>query len=277
MSAEQTTADSPRRRLEGKVAIVTGAGTLDDGWGNGKAASVAFAREGAKVIAADRRLDAAESTAALITGEGGECVAVGADVTSEEDVEGLVQRAIAEFGRIDVLQNNVGVGLPTSTTEVSLRDWNLVHKINLTGTFLTTRAVLPGMAAQGSGSIVNVSSIASMRWTGVPFLSYSTSKAAVNQLTRSVALEYARLGIRCNAVVPGFIDTPTVYAGLTDERGATALRNERNATCPTGAMGDAWDVAYASLFLASDEAKYVNGHLLVVDGGLSLQVSDPTT
>ena len=265
-------------RLHNKVAIVTGAGTIDDGWGNGKAIAVTFAREGATVVCVDRRLDAAESTSALIQKGGGQSIALATDVSREDEVEGLISEVLSKFGHIDVLVNNVGVGIAKPTVEMSLKEWELVQRINLTSMFLTIRGVLPGMLSRNSGVIVNVSSIASMRWTGVPFVSYASSKAGVNQLTQSIAMEHAQDGIRCNAVVPGFIDTPTVYAGLAadDELRALELQDERNRICPTGAMGDAWDVANAALFLSSEESRYITGNLLVIDGGLSHQVTTPT-
>jgi NAD(P)-dependent dehydrogenase (short-subunit alcohol dehydrogenase family) len=265
-------------RLHNKVAIVTGAGTIDDGWGNGKAIAVTFAREGATVVCVDRRLDAAESTSALIHKDGGQSLALATDVSREDEVDGLISEVLSKFGHIDVLVNNVGVGIAKPTVEMTLKEWELVQRINLTSMFLTIRGVLPGMLARNSGVIVNVSSIASMRWTGVPFVSYASSKAGVNQLTQSIAMEHAQDGIRCNAVVPGFIDTPTVYAGLAadDELLAIALKDKRNRTCPTGAMGDAWDVANAALFLSSEESRYITGNLLVIDGGLSHQVTTPT-
>jgi NAD(P)-dependent dehydrogenase (short-subunit alcohol dehydrogenase family) len=264
-------------RLHNKVAIVTGAGTLDDGWGNGKAIAVTFAREGATVVCVDRRLDAAESTVALIRNDGGLGTAMAADVSREDEVQRVINDVLSQFGHIDVLVNNVGVGIAKPTVDMSLKEWETVQRINLTSMFLTIREVLPGMLARKSGVIVNVSSIASMRWTGVPFVSYASSKAGVNQLTQSIAMEHALDGIRCNAVVPGFIDTPTVYAGLAadDHQRAIELKDERSRVCPTGAMGDAWDVANATLFLASEESRYITGNLLVIDGGLSHQIATP--
>lgn len=264
--------DRTHGRLAGKVAVVTGAGSLTDGWGNGKVTAVLFAREGATVVAVDRRPEAAESTARLIETEGGACLPISADISREDDVARVIETTVNELGTLHILQNNVGIGIAKRTIEMSLKEWEVVQRINLTGMFLTIRAALPHLVRQRSGSIVNVSSIASMRWTGVAFAGYSSSKAGVNQLTRAIAMEHAQDGIRCNAVVPGFIDTPTVYAGLAADGDEQALREARNRACPTGAMGDAWDVARASLFLASDESSYVTGNLLVVDGGLSLQV-----
>lgn len=261
-------------RLAGRVAIVTGAGSLADGWGNGKATAVLFAREGATVVAVDRRPEAAESTARLIETEGGACLPLAADISREDDVHSVVASTVANFGRLDILQNNVGIGIAKPTIEMSLKEWELVQRVNLTGMFLMIRSALPHMIQQRRGAIVNVSSIASMRWTGVAFASYSASKAGVNQLTRSIALEHAPDGVRCNAVVAGFMDTPTVYAGLAADGDEARLREARDSACPTGRMGDAWDVARASLFLASDESSYITGHLLVVDGGLSIQVGE---
>lgn len=263
----------PQGRLAGKVALVAGAGTLGEGWGNGKATAVLFAREGASVVAVDRRREAAEQTAELIKSEGGTSVAIAADVSREGDVDEVVSHALDRYGRIDILHNNVGVGIAKPTLDMSLKEWDTVQRINVTSMFLTIRGVLPHMISQGGGTIVNVSSIASMRWTGVPFVGYAASKAAVNQLTQAIAMEHAQHRIRCNAVVPGFMDTPTVYAGLASDGDPQELREARNRVCPTGAMGDAWDVAWTSLWLASDESAYVTGNLIVVDGGLSLQVT----
>jgi NAD(P)-dependent dehydrogenase (short-subunit alcohol dehydrogenase family) len=262
-------------RLSDKIAIVTGAGTINDGLGNGKAIAMTFAQEGAMVICVDRRLDAAQATVELIRQRGGKALALTADVSREDEVSNLLVDVISQFGHIDVLVNNVGVGISKPTVDMSLKEWELVQRINLTSMFLTIRGVLPRMIARKSGAIVNVSSIASMRWTGVPFVAYATSKAGVNQLSQSIAMEHAKDGIRCNAVVPGFIDTPTVYAGLAanDPEREKDLRDERNGVCPTGSMGDAWDVANATLFLACDESRYITGNLLVIDGGLSHQVT----
>jgi NAD(P)-dependent dehydrogenase (short-subunit alcohol dehydrogenase family) len=249
-------------RLKDRVALVVGAGSSGPGWGNGKAAAVLFAREGAAVLAADLDPSAAAETVSIISGEGGVAEAFEADVTVTEQVAGLVQACVERFGRIDVLQNNVGVVALGGPVEVSEADWDRVHTTNLKSFYLTSKYVLPIMERQGRGAIVNVSSIASVRWTGISYVAYSTAKAAVNQLTQSVAIEYAARGIRCNAVLPGFMDTPMAREGL----GGHAERARR---APIGELGDAWDVAYASLFLASDESKYVTGHCLVVDGGLS--------
>jgi len=258
-------------RLDGRVALVVGAGSSAPGFGIGKATAVLYAREGASVFACDLNPAAAEETVSLIQAEGGVAEAYAADVADAAQVEELVAACVGRFGSIDVLQNSVGVVVLGGAEELAESDWDRCHAINVRSFYLTSKHVLPHMVRQGRGAIVNVSSIGSMRWTGISYLAYATSKAAVNQLTQSVALEYAAKGIRCNAVLPGLMDTPLVETGLAAAYGGdvAAARAERASRCPSGKMGDAWDVAHASLFLASDESAYVNGHLLVVDGGLS--------
>ncbi len=262
-------------RLKGKVALVTGAGSIGPGWGNGKATAVLFAREGAKILAADINLKAAEETCAIIAKEGGVAVAHAADVSKSDQVKAMAEACMKRFGRIDVLHNNVGIVKVGGPVEQSEADWDRVVDVNLKSVFLTCKHVLPIMEKQGGGAIVNISSIASIRWLGVPYISYHATKAAINQLTQAVAMQYAKKGIRCNAVLPGLMNTPMVHAALPgfysggDVEKMVALRD---AQCPTGKMGDAWDVAYASLFFASDEAKYVTGQCLAVDGGITAKV-----
>jgi len=259
-------------RLKDKVALVTGAGSIGPGWGNGKAAAVLFAREGAKVLAADLRLAAALETKRVIEGEGGTCEAVACDVSKAKEVAAMVEACMRAFGRVDVLHNNVGiveVGGPVETSEES---WDRVNDVNLKSMFLTCKHALPHMERQGKGAIVNIASISGIRWTGVPYVSYSATKAAVIHFTRVVALQYARAGIRANSILPGLMNTPMVHASLVGAYGANAeeMVRKRDAQCPMGRMGDAWDVAYAALFLASDEAKYITGTELIVDGGLTV-------
>ena len=259
-------------RLKGKVALVVGAGSIGPGWGNGKAAAVLFAREGARVLAADLRPAAALETKRIIEGEGGACEVVACDVSKAKEVAAMVEACLEAFGRIDVLHNNVGiveVGGPVETSEES---WDRVNDVNLKSMFLTCKEVLPHMERQGKGVIVNIASIAGIRWTGVPYVSYSATKAAVIHFTRVVALQYARAGIRANSILPGLMNTPMIHASLIGAYGANAeeMVRKRDAQCPMGRMGDAWDVAYAALFLASDEAKYITGTELVVDGGLTV-------
>jgi NAD(P)-dependent dehydrogenase (short-subunit alcohol dehydrogenase family) len=262
-------------RLKGKVAIVTGAGSIGPGWGNGKATAVLFAREGARVFAVDINAAAAEETRAIIAGEGGECTVHQADVARGDEVRALVERCLATYGRIDILHNNVGISGLGGAVETSEATWDRVMNVNAKSMFLTCQAVLPHMERQGGGAIINISSVASIRWTGIAYLAYSVSKAAVNQLTQCIALEYAAKGIRANVILPGFMNTPRIARGLAgvyaggDVEKMNAIRD---AQCPTGKMGDAWDIAYAALYLASDEAKYVNGVQLAVDGGLTCKI-----
>jgi NAD(P)-dependent dehydrogenase (short-subunit alcohol dehydrogenase family) len=259
-------------RLEGKVAIVTGAGSSGPGWGNGKATAVLFAREGARVLGVDRDRDAAEETRALIRAEGHVGEAYTADVTDAAQVDALVRRCLDAFGRVDVLHNNVGIVEVGGAAAASEASWDRVMDVNVKSMFLTCRAVLPHMERQGRGAIVNISSVSGIRWLGVPYPSYAASKAAVLGFTRSIALEYAGRGIRANCILPGLMNTPMIVKPLAGAYAAGDVERMlaiRAAQCPTGAMGDAWDVAYAALFLASDEARYVTGAELVVDGGLT--------
>jgi NAD(P)-dependent dehydrogenase (short-subunit alcohol dehydrogenase family) len=259
------------RKLDGRVAIVTGAGSISEGWGNGKAASVLFAREGATIVALDINPAAADETCDIIRREGGTAMPFVGDVSRDADVKALVEATMKAYGRIDILHNNVGINRTAPTTLLSEEDWDLVMDVNLKSMFLTCRAVLPVMEAQGRGAIVNVSSVAAIRYARIPYLAYSTSKGAILSLTRTIALEYARRGIRANAILPGLMNTPMVWSAMKHEYASNieAMIRERDAQCPMGHMGDAWDVASAALFLASDEAKYITGAELVVDGGLS--------
>lgn len=257
-------------RLRNKIALVFGAGSSGPGWSNGKAAAVAFAREGARVVAVDRHGPAAEETRDLILAEGGECLAVQADVTSSGEVAAAVRRCLETFGRVDILHNNVGIvemGGPIETTEES---WDRVMAVNAKGMFLTCKHVLPIMLAQGAGVILNISSIAGIRYTGMNYIAYAASKGAVNQFTQSLALQYAAHGIRVNAILPGLMNTPLIVEGFRSVyANVEEMIRARDALCPMKKMGDAWDVAHAAVFLASDEAKYITGVLLPVDGGLT--------
>lgn len=263
-------------RLEGKVAMIVGAGSIGAGWGNGKATAVRFAREGASIFAVDIRREAADETKAIIEGEGGVCVTHAADVSRSESVQGMVRACEERFGRIDVLVNNVGIAVLGGPVEQSESDWDRVMDTNVKSMFLTCKYVLPVMERNGGGSIVNISSLASVRWAGVPYVSYSASKAAVNQLTSVVAMQYARRGIRVNVILPGLMNTPTFVEPLKAHyENIDEMVRIRNEMCPTGSMGDAWDVANAALFLASDEARYITGTQLIVDGGVHCQVLTP--
>ena len=203
-------------RLKDKVALVVGAGSIGPGWGNGKATAVAFAREGAKVFCVDINLAAAEETANIISQEGGLALPFRADVTKNDDVEAMVKAAIADFGRIDVLDNNVGIAEIGGVVELSEEAWDKVLAVNLKGAFLTMKHVIPLMVVQGGGSIINISSVAAIRYTGVPYATYYASKAALSHLTRTTAVEYAGKKVRVNAILPGLMQTPMVEhsAGL---------------------------------------------------------------
>jgi NAD(P)-dependent dehydrogenase (short-subunit alcohol dehydrogenase family) len=260
------------RRLEGRVAIVFGAGSVGEGWGNGKAAAVAYARAGARVAAVDREHAAAVDTAGIIEAEGGEALPIAADVTRLAEVETAVGAAMAHFGQLDILHNNVGItsmGGPVETTE---EVWDRVMAVNVKSMFLTCKCVLPIMERQKRGVITNISSLASIRWTGYNYSAYYASKGAVNQFTRGIAIEYAARGIRANAILPGLMDTPHIYQHISGFYGTPEeMAAARHAMSPTGRMGDGWDIAHAAVFLASDEAKYINGIELPVDGGLHVK------
>ncbi len=260
-------------RVKGKVVIVTGGGSLGPGIGNGKASAILYAREGAQVMVVDYRLEAAEETERIIKGESGNCITFKADVSKSSECKGMVEKCIQAYGRIDILHNNVGIVEPGGVVETSEESWDRVIDVNLKSMFLTCKYVLPYMEMQRSGSIVNISSDAAIRQLAYPAISYAASKAGVNALTREIALQYAAKGIRANAIMPGSIKTPMVVVSLTDAYGGDIdeMMKERDANCPVGHQGDAWDVAYAALFLASDEAKYITGTTLVVDGGLTVR------
>ena len=265
-------------RLRGKTALVFGAGSIGPGWGNGKATAAAFAREGAQVVCADVNIAAAEETAAIIRNEGGAAIAVCADVTRSDDIERTVSAALDHYRRIDVLDNNVGIAEIGGVVELPVETWERVLKVNLTSAFLTMKYVIPIMERQGGGSIINISSIASIRYTGVPYVAYAASKAAMNQLTRTTALQYAPKQIRVNAILPGLMRTPMVkhsagLAGAYGDGDVEAMWRKRDRQVPIGSMGTAWDVAGAAVYLASDEAKYVTGIELLVDGGLCSQIT----
>ena len=256
--------------LEGKVAIVTGCGSSGPGWGNGKAVATLFARQGATVLGTDRNPAAAEETRRVIDGEGGTCHVAVCDATDGAAMAALARDAAARFGRIDILVNNVGQSEPGGPVDMTEEVWAAQLQLNATTAFLACKHVIPLMEGAGGGSIVNVASVAGLRYIGKPQVAYSAAKAALIQFTRTTAVIHAASGIRLNCVVPGLMHTPLVerlaekYAG-GDYEGFVA---RRNGQVPAGRMGDAWDVAHAVLFLASDEARYVTGTEIVVDGGL---------
>jgi NAD(P)-dependent dehydrogenase (short-subunit alcohol dehydrogenase family) len=256
------------RALEGRVALVFGAGSSGPGWGNGKSTAVTFARAGAIVIAIDINAAAAEETRSLIAAEGGHAEAHTCDVTQSAAVKALVDSVAARHGRIDVLHNNVGITVMGGVLEESEESFRRVLDINLTSAFITCKHALPYMLRAGKGAIVNVSSLASIRYS-YPYISYQASKAGLNQLTQGVALQYAKQGIRANAILPGMIDTPLINIQIAGQyASADAMRAAREAKTPMGRQGTGWDIANAALFLASDASGYITGVCLPVDGGL---------
>jgi NAD(P)-dependent dehydrogenase (short-subunit alcohol dehydrogenase family) len=257
-------------RLEGKVAIVAGAGAIAEGWGNGKATAVLFAREGARVFAVDRDLEAARETAAIIRDEGGEGTPYQADVASAAEVDAMVAACLAAYGRIDVLFNNVGIQIVGGPLEIAEEEFERLMAVNVKSMYLTCRAVIPVMLRQGGGAIVNNASTAGIRYT-YPNVGYAASKGAVLQLTQSIGVQYAARGIRCNAVLPGYIATPRITARLkrSNPDDWEDKLKERLDQVPAARFGTGWDVAHAVLYLASDEAAFVTATELVVDGGQS--------
>ncbi len=254
-------------RLAGKVAIVTGAGSQTDGIGNGRAAAILFAREGAKVLLVDRVIERAEDTATLIAteGRGDSCAAFAADVTVAADCIAMVAEAVGRWGKLDVLQNNVGIGARAGTIlDMEEPAWERMMRVNVTGMMLAAKAAIPAMQANGGGAIVNVSSIATWRPRGLT--AYATSKGAVEALTRGLAADHARDSIRVNCIEPGPVFTPMAQvAGMSNE-----LREARRKASPLGIEGTAWDIAWAAVYLVSEEARYVTGVVLPVDGGVLL-------
>lgn len=263
------------RRLEGKIAVVVGAGqTPGETIGNGRAASLLFAREGAKVFCVDRSGERARATALEIGEAGGEAEAFAADISKAAECAALIAAAKQRFGRIDVLLNNAGIGGgdgPAIRLEEAAFD--RIVSVNLRGMWLTIKAVLPIMREQQAGAIVNISSLAA-RAGGIQ-LAYEVSKAGVERLTTSVAISNARYGVRCNAVAPGLMDTPMAVSGIAGASGRSTaeVRAERDARVPLrGKMGTGWDTAHAALFLASDEAGFITGAILPVDGGMGVRL-----
>lgn len=263
-------------RLEGRTALVIGAGSIGPGWGNGKATAVLMAREGARVACADINPDAAEETRSLIAAEGGEAIAIACNAAVSADVAAAVAATLKAFGRLDILDNNVGIAVTGGVVELDEADWDRSMAVNVKSMFLGMKHAIPAMLEGGGGAIVNISSIASIRHIGVSYAAYNASKAAVNHLTSVTAVEYAARGIRVNAVLPGLMKTPMVahspgLAAAYAQGDVEEMWRKRDAQVPMGHMGDAWDVARAALFLVSDEARYITGHSLVVDGGLTLR------
>jgi NAD(P)-dependent dehydrogenase (short-subunit alcohol dehydrogenase family) len=261
-------------RLAGKTALVTGAGSVGPGWGNGRATAVIFAREGARVFLADRDPAALEETAGLVRAEGGQAVTHECDVTDGDQVAAMVRRCAGDLGHLDVLVNNVGGSFPGGPVELDEKDWQAQFAVNLTSVFLSCKHVIPVMKAGGGGAIVNTASTSGLRWTGAAQVAYAAAKAGVIQFSRVVAVQHAADRIRVNTVVPGQLHTPMVEARLAGQRAGgdvAKLLADRQARIPLGFMGDGRDTAYASLFLASDEARFITGTEIVIDGGMTVR------
>jgi NAD(P)-dependent dehydrogenase (short-subunit alcohol dehydrogenase family) len=260
-----------RRRFHKRVAIVSGAGSVGPGWGNGRASAVRFAEEGAKVFAVDKD---ESSLAETLAKGGGNIKTHVCDVTRGDAVAAMVNACLEAFGRIDVLVNNVGGSAAGGPVEMSEEVWDAQVEHNLKSVFLACKHVLPVMEHQGTGAIVNIASTSGMRWTGAAQVAYAATKAGVMQLSKVVAVQYAAKGIRVNTVVPGQLHTPMVEARLARQRAGgdvEALLKSRLKRIPLGFAGDGRDTANAVLFLASDEARFITGAEIVVDGGMTVR------
>jgi NAD(P)-dependent dehydrogenase (short-subunit alcohol dehydrogenase family) len=252
--------------LTDKVAIVSGGGALDDGVGNGRAAALLLARSGARVLLVDRNLEAAEGTVALIKKDGGATSAFAADVTNEDDCRNMVDAAMTQFGRLDFLDNNVGIGSRGAVVDEALETYRKVMRVNVESMFLTSKYAIPVMIASGGGgAIVNISSISALRPRGLT--TYSVSKGAVITLSKAMAVDHGPDGIRVNCVAPGPVYTPMVYAHGMSE----SARGQRRDASLIGIEGMGWDIGNAVRFLLSNHARYITGQTLVVDGGATLR------
>lgn len=259
-------------RFENKVAIVTGAGCVGAGWGNGRAIAVRLAEEGARVLAVDRDRARLEETLELAGEARASITPWLCDVTSNESVAAMAAACLDTYGTIDILVNNVGGSAAGGPVELAEETWNLQVDVNLKSVFLACKHVLPTMLAKGAGSIVNISSTSGLRWTGSAQVAYAATKAGVIQMSRVIAVQHAAQGVRVNSVVPGQLHTPMVETRLAKQRAGgnvDALLAQRQKRIPLGFMGDGRDTASAVLFLASDEARFITGTELIVDGGMT--------
>lgn len=251
-------------RLTNKVAIITGAGSSGPGVGTGKAIAILFARAGAKVLLVDRLVQNAQETCAEILAEGGDAAVFAGDVTSAADCQAMVEAVVTRYGGLHILVNNVGITAGGTVVDVSEEAWDRVFAVNLKSMMLTSKYAIPQMMAAGGGSIINMGSVEGLRSGAFsPLAAYAASKGGVAALTTAMAVQHGRQGIRVNCIAPGFIYTPLVAPHVNEE--GRALRRE---AAPLGTEGTAWDVAWAALFLASDEARWITGVVLPVDGGL---------
>lgn len=259
-------------RAAGKRAAVIGAGSVGEGWGNGKAAAVLYAREGAQLLCVDRDADAAEATAAIIRGEGGTAHVFTGDMTGPDRVQEMARTARERMGGLDILHFNIGISTKGGIDETGFDDWQKVFAVNLDAAFHVTRAALP-LLEEGGGAIVYISSVAGDMNGPYRYIGYEASKAALQRFARSVAIEYAGRGVRANTILPGLIDTPHVLAHVDTGRDIKAIDAGRAAMVPMKRQGTAWDIAEAALFLSSDAAGYITGIDLRVDGGLATAYS----
>ena len=268
------TAQTKAGRLEGKIALISGAGCVGPGWGNGRAMAVRFAQEGAKIFAVDREPGRMVETVERVRAAGAEIETHIADVTDSAAVAAMTAACVKRFGRIDILVNNVGGSAAGGPVEMAEEVWDAQIDSNLKSVFLALKHVLPVMEAQGGGAVVNIASASGIRWTGSAQVGYAATKAGVIQLTRVVAIQYAAKGIRVNSVIPGQLHTPMVEFRLAKQRtggDVAKVLEQRQARIPMPFMGDGMDTANAALFLASDEARFVTGTEIVVDGGMTVR------
>lgn len=259
-------------KLKDRVILITGAGSIAPGWGIGKACSVAYAREGARVIAVDISGDAAWQTADLIEAEGGVCTPFEMDVSDAQGVANMIAEVHKSWGKIDVLHHNVGIGKVGGPTDITLQDWQRIQSVNMDSLFNLTRAVLPAMEERRAGVLLATSSVAGQRYVGYPHLAYSVTKAATIHYMKMIALQYAHLGIRANSIIAGLIDTPRIAHTVAKQFSSSSMeevRAARDRQVPLRKMGTAWDIANAAVFLVSDDACYITGTELIVDGGLT--------
>jgi NAD(P)-dependent dehydrogenase (short-subunit alcohol dehydrogenase family) len=274
MDHNQTARDTQHgdQRLSGRVALILGAGSSAPGVSIGKACSIAMARSGARVAALDFNMDAALEVVREIEKEGGQATAYQADISDAQQMQRAIDAVMLEYGRIDILQINAGIGKVGGPQETSLEDWDRIQKVNVQSLLIASQLIIPVMVRQGSGSI-GVSSVAGMRYLGYPHLAYSVTKAAVIHFIRMMAQQYASEGIRANTIVPGLIDTPRIHKNVArvfdPHADIDKARAARDRQVPIGRMGTPWEIASVATFLASDDASYITGTEIVVDGGLT--------
>lgn len=266
-------------RLQDKVAVIMGAGSVSAGIGNGRGAAILFAREGAKIFAVDRSEEALEITRDAVLAEGGEIECFVADVSDPVAVQAAADRCVERFGTILVLMNNVGITVAGGVTSTTLESWEKMLRINLTSAFLAAQSMVPVMVKGGGGSVINISSgLGSRQRRSIQYISYSVSKAALESLTRCIAMEFATSGVRANNLILGPIDTPHIQVSYADVRAtygddeADRLLAKRDSMAPMGRQGTGWDVANAALFLACEESAYTTGSDIFIDGGLDMAV-----